>query len=444
MQEKNIVLNCPVSPQKIGDALLYGASAKLLNRQLPQANITLMCQHPLEGRKTFGEMMFKAQFLDSTNAGYMALWNRVRSSLSMNHDKKNASVAFQPKQHLQFNLSLLYDKYSRYMPPILGPDKLISKQILDRPSFDAGMVAGHTLGMPSPQSYIMTYELTHSSVTGPIVTFPLSVSFLSIIEKLSFLNRSLVLSKLTSALEKFDFIFVRGPYSLSILKNNLNIPHVGMALDSGFEIKSMSYEISHNEKFRIIITPRKDYFETIGYARKGLYQLYLNAIVGFIVWSVQNIDCEIILTSQTNSSDAIEDILTELHRKGYNSYLKSLKVILPKSILESYKLYKSSDFVLTSYYHAGVNALASGVPAIFVMPFSESKLLDTLAFLGLPTKVYGIDLFDDASLSSSTFIEKAAVIIDRHAISKRMVESAVNQKMPTLEYPVSKLKSFLN
>ena len=71
-----------------------------------------------------------------------------------------------------------------------------------------------------------------------------------------------------------DFIFVRGPYSLSILQDKLNFKsNVAVALDSGFGAKLIypnlfSIKRIRKSRLRIVVIPRIDF---LSYIIKGTY-----------------------------------------------------------------------------------------------------------------------------------------------------------------------------
>lgn len=228
---------------------------------------------------------------------------------------------------------------------------------------------------------------------------------------------------------------------MAFLKETLKIDHVAMALDSGFLINELCIPPARkNVSFRVVIIPRRNYFYT--YSMQSIYPKYLKAIVGFIEWAQKEFDCEIILTSQTKDRDAIVDVISELRRED-SSCMKCLKVVIPENIAEAYSLYGSSDFVLTSYMHGGINALAAGVPALFVMPFSDTKVLETLEFLGLDTDNFVVDLFNRESMNRSTLIEKTQNILHENNKFKSLIKSLVDKRTPTLKEPVKTLSKLL-
>lgn len=438
-----IVISGLVSPRGIGDAIQYGNSVRLIKSLIPKASITLMCPYLKDNLSVFQGMNFDVSFLDSSFMGCMSIYRllgaRARSSKISPTDSPIAPTisrtTFKP-------LNTLYRKLNRYSPPINWHDKFTSLYMLRHLQFDAGIVGGHTCTLDL-QDYIMKYDVIRSIINGPIVTSPISISGLALKEGTTLLNKKLIMSKLGSSLQKFEFVYVRGPYSLKILRDHLNIENVGMALDTGFGIRlTHPQSMPRKGKKRIVIIPRIDYFVT--YNRREFYQLYLNTIATFISWAYENLDCEIFLSSQTINRESIDALLNVLRKRHFYSILKSLRIVIPKNIIEMCDLYGSSDIVISSYMHGGITALALGVPAFFIMPFTDLKLLDILAFLGLDTRSLAIDMFHRDSLNARNLIDKIEKITKNLKYYRKIINSAIDKKLITLEHPIRTLINLQN
>lgn len=402
-----------------------------------------MCPYLKDNFSVFKGMNFDVSFLDSSFMGCLSIYRllgaRARSSkISQNDSHITPAI---PRTTLR-PLNILYRKLNRHLPPVNWHDKFTSLYMLRHLQFDAGILGGHTCTIDL-QDYIMKYDVIRSTVKGPIVTSPISISILALKEGTSLFNRKLIMSKLRSSLQKFEFIYVRGPYSLKILRDHLNIENVGMALDTGFGIRlTHPQSIPRKGKKRIVIIPRRNYFDI--YGREKLYKLYLNAIANFIIWAYENLDCEIFLSSQTINRESIDDLLNILRQRRFYSILKSLRIVIPKSIVEMCNLYGSSDLVISSYMHGGITSLALGVPAFFIMPFTDIKLLDILAFLDLDRRTFAIDMFNSESLKPENLIDKIGNITENLEYYKNIINSAIDKRLITLEHPIRTLINLQN
>ena len=136
-------------------------------------------------------------------------------------------------------------------------------------------------------------------------------------------------------------------------------------------------------------------------------------------------------------------MLHVLRRRENDSCLKLLQIVIPKNLVEVYELYDSSDMVVTSRIHGGISALSLGVPALFVLPLVETKVLDVLSFLGLDINSFLVDMFDADALKSENIINKIGNILENLDYYKKTVESAVKKALPTLELPVKTLINLL-
>ncbi|MHA1827550.1 MAG: polysaccharide pyruvyl transferase family protein, partial [Candidatus Heimdallarchaeaceae archaeon] len=451
---RKVVVAGVVTPRGLGDALQYCVAVKLLNNLLSEADITLMCPDLKNGLFVFKNLNINANFVDLNPAGYLVLWRLLRSSLINRRRLRNEKTEVTKKKVNQLKIhpriiktaKRAYEKYFTFY----NVDKFISSVFLRSFQFDAGIIGGHTLG-EAIYRYIVEYDTISSVVNGPLITSPFSVSKVGLEhfgQKASIFKRILMMKRLRNSLRRFDFIYIRGPQSLEILRDYLGINEqkIGMALDSGFGLRLIHNSLVTSktlkrEKRRIVIVPRKDYFYI--YDRKDLYPLYLNTLADFILWLYENFDCEIVLSSQSIVSDVIHDLMHVLRRRGNDLCLKLLQIVIPKNLVEAYELYDSSDMVVTSRMHGGILALSLGVPALFVLPLVETKVLDVLSFLGLDINSFLVDMFDADALKSENIINKIGNILENLDYYKKTVESAVKKALPTLELPVKTLINLL-
>jgi len=451
---RKVVVAGVVTPRGLGDALQCCVTVKLLNNLLSEADITLMCPDLKNGFFVFKNLNINANFVDLNPTGYLVLWRLLRSSLINRHKSRSEKTEVtkrkvnQPRMHSRIikTAKKVYEKYFTFY----SIDKFISSGFLRSFKFDAGIIGGHTLSEPIYRC-IVEYDIISSVVNGSLVMSPISISKVGLEhfgQKTSIFKRTLMIKRLRRSLQRFDFIYTRGPQSLEILRDYLGINEqkIGVALDSGFGLRLIhnspaTSKTLKREKRRIIIVPRKDYFYI--YDRKDLYPLYLNTLTEFILWLYENFDCEIVLSSQNIVSNVIHDLLHVLRRRKNDSYSKLLQVVIPKNLVEAYELYDSSDIVVTSRMHGGISALSLGVPALFVLPLVDTKVLDILLFLGLDINSFSVDMFDADALKSENIVNKIGNVLENLDYYKKTVEAAVNKALPTLELPVKTLINLL-
>jgi polysaccharide pyruvyl transferase WcaK-like protein len=445
------VLVGTVSPVGLGDALQCYVGIRLLNNLLSEADITFVSPDLEEEISVFRDLKFNARLSSVGLTGANLLKSFLPSAISQKRElidnkKTNKEIKIDTVNTVLENLLNLGKKiiYS----PVFGNyiDRSIARSFF---SFNAGIFGGHTIST-NVYKFTSQYETLRSVVRGPILTFPISVS------KLPFkLYGNKTWIRLKQSLQKLNFIYVRGPHSLEILRDNLNIDEdrVAMALDSGFGMRLINPDIiaskgSEKKALRIVIVPRKDYFYQ--YNRSNLYKYYLDAIIGLILWLSKNFEAEVYLTNQTVDYDpmgdrnAINDVVLLLKKRTRNSQcLKYLTIIESNSIIEAYRLYSSADLVVTSRMHGGVIALSSDTPVVFLMPSSDVKILDNLSFLGLDRKRFLIDMFDVNALKAENLVKKTENIIENLQYHRKIIKSAVTEKLPTIEQPVRHLAKLL-
>jgi len=450
---KKICVAGPLSPRGLGDALQYYITLKLLNKMLPEADITFICQDLKNGLSVFKNLKLNSHLLDSNCAGHGAVFRRLLHApflrkYPLKSDKKSAIKDQTDEVNKVLNvIRALGRKYA----VTYRIDKYFSMSIMRPFSFDGGILGGYTLHTRIYHC-ILNHEILRSIVKGPLVTSPISVSKLAlehVLKNASLLQRSLILKRLKQSLEKFDFIYTRGPHSIETLRNYLDVngKKVGMALDSGFGLRLFHHDIfkpkvSEKKALKILIFPRKDYFYT--YDKEYLYKLYLDALVALIMWLSKNFDARVCLAMYYQGDQVvIYDILRLLGKHCGVGYLKRLEIAKPDNLVDACKLESSADLVIASRMHGGIAALGLGIPALFVLPLVETKVLDVLSFLGLDINSFLVDMFDADALKSENIINKIGNILENLDYYKKTVESAVKKALPTLELPVKTLINLL-
>lgn len=436
----NIVINGMVSPRGLGDGLQYYTSIKLFNSLTPESAITFLCPRIKENLSVFQGLNFNSHIININPLQYLSV-NNILNLFSSNKKSKNDILINAAISKTFLSPKKLFQKFYDYLPPIISPEKLFNRYMSKHLQFNAGMIGGHTF--VASKNMIAKYQMMRSIVKGPIVTAPISISSLSLKEYNPIIYRNYMRIKVKNILKKFEFIYARGPYSLKILQDKFNLEQVDMALDTGFGARLFfDPYIPRKGKKRIILIPRGEYFNI--YGRKELYKFYLNEIAILISWLYENVDCEIILSSTTINREYINDLLNIFHQKQFYSILNSLRIVIPNSIVEMCDMFRSSDLVITSYMHGGITPLALGVPAFFILPFSDVKLLDILAFLDLDRKTFAIDMFNRESLKAHNLIDKIGNFTENLEYYKKIVNSAIDKRLITLEHPIRSLINLQN
>jgi polysaccharide pyruvyl transferase WcaK-like protein len=423
---KKIAFLSPVSPCGLGDALQCYTAIRMLNNLFKKDEITFVCPDLRENASVFGNLKLRTRFLDLGITGsyivkdFLSLKtpNVLRKrEFSVKNSPKNADGASSVRTISKITRRIVGDFFDSY---IFG--KYVGSSILKFLSpFDAAMIGGHTICL-DPYDYIVQYENLRSITNGPIVTLPISMSELSF----HYENRTMI-KRMRKSLRKIDFIYVRGPKSLKVLRETLDVKDnkVGMALDCGFGMRLVQ---PHNiaslnrrkRPLKVVIVPRTDFFGN--YRRGKLYPSYLKALAGLILWLSENYDVEVWLSSQVidrgtpNDQHATVDLFAFFERAVCSdvALLKCVKIAKPATISDAYGLISGADLVVCSYMHAGIMALSAGVPAVFAVPKLDVKVLDVLSFLGLNEDTFLIDVFNINSLRKENFIAKIKSIIENH------------------------------
>ena len=449
--KQKIALVSTVSPVGLGDVLQCYVGIRLLNNLLPEADITFVCPDIEEKISVFRDLNFNAHL---SSVG-LTRANLLKSLLPSAISQKLPSIV---------NKKTITENEVDTVKPVLNKIRIVGRKCIYSPafsnyvdsyiakalfSFNAGIFGGHTI-CTNVYKFISQYETLRSVVKGPILTFPISISKLPLE-----LYGDKTWKKLEQSLQKLDFIYVRGPHSLEILRDNLNIDEdrVAMALDSGFGMRLINPDIIaakglEKKAIKIVIVPRKDYFYQ--YNKSNLYKHYLNSVVSLILWLSKNFDAEVYLTNQTVDYDpmgdrtAITDVVRLLKKREKNNRcLKFLRIVESNTLIDAYRLYASADLVITSRMHAGVMALSSDTPVIFLIPSSDVKILDIISFLGLDTKSFLIDIFNFNELKAENLINKTENVIENMEYYRKLIKAAVQKNLPTIENPVRHLAKIL-
>jgi len=446
-----------VTPRGLGDALQYCVTIKLLQKFFPKAEVTFFCPELKSGSSVFKALNLNAHLLDLGPVGQEYVLGSLLLQLFLHkstskREKKSHSQSSDEKANMLLRIiKLCVRLYGKHIATYII-DKYVNSFVMKSFSFDASIFGGHTIcGGIYP--FIHKYEALRSATDGPMVTSPVSISNLALKHyerENSKFKKNIMLKRLRHSLQKFDFIYTRGPYSLKILRDYLNIDErkVAMALDSGFGAKLIYPGVKSSKtlkkKLKILIFPRKDYFYI--YKREDLYKLYLNSFVELILWLSKNFDVEVYLSSQTvdvkynmmGGQAAVNDLLSILEKHD-NKHLKYLKSVKPEGLVAACKLSSSMDLVITSYMHGGIMALSLGVPAFFILPSADIKVLDTLSFLGLDVNSFLIDAFAPNLLKTENLVNKIGKVVENLKFHKKSLENTINRTLPTIELPVKKL-----
>lgn len=422
---RNVVTVGLVSMNGIGDSLQYCVMNKLINEVISDPNITFISPDAQAWHNVSEDLDMPAclinsnlnmrsivkQFLTPNVAGrlpkrHLSKGQKTRTKTTKS---KKLSVAKKPIKKIMENCYRSYS-YTKYVAiPYLKKIHSINAP------YAAGMVGGHTV-CHNIDKYIAYYKAVRSVVPcGPIVTSPISISALSI-------KNNATLKRLKKSLAAFDHIFVRGSHTLKIIQDLDINTNVDVALDNGFGLKLLYPEVlnpdfSNKKSLRIIIIPRKQYFEHND--KMGLYKPYLESLVNFILWAFEKHDAEIYIALQivnrrvAKKSSGIEDLIELFEKKKQNNQqMKQLNVFYPTNIKDAYEFYSSADLVVSSYMHGGIMHMAAGVPVVFIAPLTDVKIVDNLTTLNLNQNHFFIDMFDEKQLTPQNLIEKTSNIIE--------------------------------
>jgi len=297
-------------------------------------------------------------------------------------------------------------------------------------SFSGCAIGGHTI-TEEINFYSEQYINLRHATKGPLITFPLSVS------KLTLLKERSSISVLRKALSKMDVIFTRGPYSSKILKEiGVDENKIIIAPDSAFgakiffnnsEFSCKSCLKDKGEKFKVLIIPETTFF--FSYERRDL-PLYLKNLRKVVQLLVEKYEADIILGS--TKLDHLDRFSHLCYSKGYEG---NIKVFKPKSLEDLIRTIANTSLVITGKYHGGVTSLCYGIPAIFSQPFDETKVNDTLALLNLDKEVFLLDIFSFKDLKEFKLCQQVNKIMENHSVISRMLSTKVKSLSPLITLP---------
>lgn len=428
----------------LGDAAQYYIAAMLINKVVPQAKTTLLCPYCRLDKEVIKDLRIDfrisewkpvpllSALLMSVKDHYTRCgWNK---SISMNDSHSRHSI-----MRGSFIKVLTCTKTFRAIDCVFGH---LSSQILlnttNKQGFDCGIIGGHTVFCGCAWSYRLARRL----VKGPLVIGPISLPRL--------LHRW-DLWAVKKYLMKMDHIYVRGFYSYSILKELIGVKdeRMDVALDTGFGIvlipelilslnKVQKQKYKRDCEIRVTILPRPSHFDVYGKGAEALRSKYLATLAKAVAKLIESYDCEIVVTSQIvkNGRD-IKEFLETLEGKISRSFKKRIRIVKVRSLVDACALYSSSDLVISSYMHGGIFALALGVPAIFVMPREEVKVLDILSFLQLDADIFLLDMFNVKDLGRITDV--TFKVLDDLSSWRQAVKNAVLKRLPSIYEPIKRL-----
>jgi len=451
-----ILLAGAVSPRGLGDALQYLIGAFLASKHIPEAELKVFVPAATSDfvseclsagkkvkispglqevsaitsitRKTarINSSLLKREFFEKLEVGtYVDFPRRSGKVLS----PLGTIVELLYRIYYESNVGIFYAR------PALC-------RLFNSLSYDGGLIGGHTIETSAFFEYLIVYNCARSIVKGPLVTYPISASSLGLkrCEK--------HLEKLRRSLNRLDVIFVRGKHSYNTLSTLIDPDKLLVALDSGFGIRLL-YEnpraIYKTGELTACIVPRKDCFYF--YGLKGeTYAKYLRSLKQLIE-VLNRLDAEVLLVPQTLKSpidtqnitdeDAISDLL-----KLFDERKKSIRVVKPRTVLDSASAFCSCDIVVTSRMHAGIVALAYGKPIVFFMPREDVKMLDVLSYLGLDEKRYVVNSFNPKEYER--LIPTVTDLLQDLTRESRAIGCAVNKHLPDVEKPAKLMKKLIS
>lgn len=448
---KNIIAAGPASIEGLGDALQYLVMAKTISDQIPDAYTTVACPNAQIWPVITENSYSPDCLLDNAVNSKLIIKKILRFKKNCSHIEGNERVLAVRKPLKQSIASRLYSKILKghsnfYFFNWYFTMPFLNSIYSDGAPYDAGIFGGHTICC-NLDEYSVHYRALRSVIPkGPLVTAPISVSFLALNDP----KNKVAVERLKKSLKLIDHIYVRGPRSLKIFDEVLNInTKIDIALDHGFGLKKYYPNMKTKKekcRLRVIIIPRKDFFEV--YKKMNMYKLYLTSISGLIRWLIKKHNAELFLALQ------IRDKEIGLQQSGLNDLITffkkncpddgALKIFHPVTILDAVKFYSTADIVISSYMHGGIMAMSTGVPTIFMAPMTDTKILDNLENLKLDPKIFLIDLFDPKSLTSDSFIGQLNEVLMKLESYKVSINNAINRALPTIDLPVRKAITLAN
>jgi len=457
---KRIAVFGACSPVGFGDALQYYNLLNSFNNKLSNLSLVFLCPGLKERLIVFKGLKIK-HFCISVSYSPLHIVTRYRhgfirkddvlrlyssiNKVDIYNEKTKRSYIDMLVKTLRSKLST-FTNNTRIVDGVENITSLLVFKLLYRPNFNAGVVGGHTLGGGGLTGYVQFYRAVNLMVKGPKIITPISLSLMGFKRNIELLER------LKPLLKSFNYIYVRGPYSLKLIKKLFNVDEdkISMCLDSGFwhlldPVLSQLARNRHARKnrIRVLIYPRKDSF--YAYSKDILYRYYLHCLKSLAMKLFKKYDCELVITSPTINGDplsapkAVQDFIYVLKEIVKLNSTNFVCVEKPKTIVDSLRLCGSADFVVTSYMHAGIMALSAGVPAIFILPESDTKVLDVLGYLGLSNDEFFFDMFDVKSLSPENLFKKAQNIIENLEYYKKTTIHIVDKALPDAQRAIDNI-----
>lgn len=414
-----------VSSKGLGDALQYSVASFLLSREMPNAEITLALPELSSAKFCIIDRVKVLPGLEDQSS----ILRFIRRN-SASEEKLSVRGGFQRVSNIRH---IVWERYStseiavQYLRPWLC-------RLYNRGRYSGGAVGGHTIEHAAFISYLVNYNCARAVVDGPLVTFPISASWIGLERRRRWWKL------LRKSLNKLDVIFVRGRFSREILSRFVEEGRLYTALDSGFGVRFLfNKPIGSVDKSKVIvgIVPRRDYFEF--YGLHELYQEYLRVLKVVVEGLVERYGVEVVLIAHSVGSDelAIAGLLKMLSKR----VRKAVRVATPRSVADSVHVISSCDFLITSRMHAGVIALAYGKPAVFFMPRGDVKVRDVLLHLGLEEELYLIDAFNPKEYGN---LWPVVVRITETILQEsRVISHAVNRRLEEVKLPVRVLRRLL-
>jgi len=453
---KRIAVFGACAPVGFGDALQYYNLLNILSSKIENNNFSLTFLSPVLKKWliTFKDLKLKHFWIDISYSPLLTIVrykdNFIRKDdiLKLHlhtgkFDAYNENIKGMYKQALVG----LIRKNARIFDSIENITSIPVFKLLYRHGFDAGIIGGHTLGGGGLYGYVQSYRAVSLMVKGPIVLAPTSLSLMGF-------KHSIELSgTLRPLLSRFEHIYVRGPYTLKLIKKlfGLSGNRVSMCLDSGFWhlldpvlsqlVRRNRY--TRKERIRVLIYPRKDFF--YAYNKNTVYSHYLYCLKNLITKLSKKYDCELVIVPSTINGNpfgapkAVQDLVHVLKSNMSNYAENSIRVEKPRTLVESLRLFSSSDLVVTSYMHAGVMALSAGVPAVFILPKLDIKVLDVLRYLRLRKDEFFLDMFDTKLLRSENLFKKVQNVIENLEHYKKTVFYTVDKALQDAQRTINNI-----
>lgn len=433
--DPNILVLGTIRPESIGDLLQYVTTVHIMRRT--GFNITFMAPLTLELLSNFENLNIKVPCVDSSIIKLFAFLNGNKYFDDSTSQYKKSSI-----KHFRELLYRLYTSKLPYATPISWFDAQIILSKLKRHTYSAGALIGHTISTPSIHHYVLNYKIIRELVKGPIITFPISIS-VNALKLLSKYNRYYTIKQLKSILEEFH-IFVRGPFTLKLLREVIGLENAKIALDSGFGIKELislnqfkrqsRRDIIYPEEY-VVFTLRKDlhYY----YGNNKSYQHYLNLVLNTLLEFIKDRNYRVCFLKHSTSWDATHHLISMLYRSQGTSLFDNKILIFNITDLTSIcRVLSSARLVITSYMHIGIISMVLGVPTLFLQPVGEVKLLDIFSFLKIPPLI--IDTFNP-KVRESDLRERISWILDNMEVLTDLITNAIEQRYSTLYDPVNYL-----